>query len=184
MDFDVFQGALYDFALALVNQLGWRFLEWQPERPLDFNAHLGRDLAEPAGAVQQQIKADDLEDASVVAPVPNVVILDVSQLANEVGVHTGFLSDLADSGLVGLLTVVNRALRQGNERGSCRLARLGVVRGLFRTRHVRLDNRHEPAASHLPQDNAASRELAHHKGLRIAALVWQRSGKGGNATFS
>src|SRR5208337_4895896 len=56
-------------------------------------------------------------------------------------------------------------------------ARICALGGFLRPFHVRLDDRQKPAASHLPQHHTASRELAHHGGLKSNRIVWQSAGK-------
>jgi hypothetical protein len=47
MGFQILQRALGHFALALVAQDGGRILQREPERALNFNPHLGRNVPQP-----------------------------------------------------------------------------------------------------------------------------------------
>src|SRR5271165_4394000 len=173
MGFHVLESALHDLTFALIAE-GFRgVIQRKPVRLVHLDPHLRRNVAQTAGAVQQQIKADDLEDARVVAPVAHIVILDVGELADQLGAHPSFFADLAQSSLLRLLTVINRALRQSNNASWCLPARISLLDGFLRPFHVRLDDRQKPAAAHLPQHHTASRELAHHEGLKSKAIVWQ-----------
>src|ERR1035438_4565778 len=87
MGLEVLYGAVGNFALAVVTQRGRRVFQWQPERALHLNSHFGRDVAQAAGAVQQQIKADNLEHARAVAPAAHVEVFDVHQLAHQFAAH-------------------------------------------------------------------------------------------------
>ena len=67
-------------------------------------------LAQLSCAIQQQVEADDFEDASAIAPVAYVNILDIGEFADEFGAQPGLFLDFAQRGLVGLLAFVDSAL--------------------------------------------------------------------------
>ena len=173
MGSQILQRALGHFALALVAQDGGRILQREPVGVLYLDPHLGRNVSQASGAVEQQIEADDLEHARAVAPVAHVVVLDIGQLGHQVSLHPGFFADLAEGRLLRLLSLVDGALGQSHQCGR-RLSRaVRRLARLFRTCHVRLDDRQKPAASHLPQHDTSRREFAHHERPPENRLVWQ-----------
>src|SRR5271165_7055232 len=89
MGFHVLPGALDNFTFALVAEGFQRIVQRQPEGSVHLNPHLRWDVAQSPGAIQQQVKADDLEDARVITPVAHVEILDVGELADQFSLYSG-----------------------------------------------------------------------------------------------
>ena len=110
MSSEILQGLFDDLAFAFVAESLGGFIQRDPEGALDFDAHRGRDVAELARAIQQEIEADNLEDAGLIAPVADVDILDVGELGNEVGANAGLFVNFTQGSLIGLLAGVDCAL--------------------------------------------------------------------------
>src|ERR687894_20459 len=83
-------GFLRHLALASVGEQSRRVVERQPARLLDLVAKYGRDVAEPAAAVAEEIEADDLEDPH---PAAGVDVLDVAELAGRARLDPRLLGD-------------------------------------------------------------------------------------------
>ncbi len=72
-------------------------------------------LSSPARTIEQEVEADNLEHARVIAPVAYVNVFDVGQLADQFSAQAGFLVDLAQGRLLRLLAFVDGALRQSGD---------------------------------------------------------------------
>src|SRR6266516_1857994 len=87
--------------LALVREQPRRLLEGKPPRLRHLVDVLGRNVAEPAGAVAEQKEADHLEDPLT---GPGVDVTDIPQLLDGRRLHTCLLTHLPQSGHLGPLT--------------------------------------------------------------------------------
>jgi len=106
----ILQRQLANFNVPLCSSSSGRFVQGQPKRLLDFDPHRGRNAVDAARAIEQQVKADNLEDARAIAPLADVNVLDVGQLIDQIGRAGRFFVDLAESGLGRLLAFVDGAL--------------------------------------------------------------------------
>src|SRR6202007_1826051 len=93
-------------------------------------------IGDIAGAVLEQVEADDLLDA---APLPLVGVGDLPQVVDQVGLDSGLLGDLAPGGLLRRLIPVEMALRQADHAPA-------VGRALNRGDHAHLPPAHDDAA--------------------------------------
>src|SRR5204863_4749379 len=88
-------------ALSAIREQPAGFLERQPAHLCNLDLLLRRDCSEPALPVPEEEEADDLEDSLA---GPRVDVADIAELLDELGLDACLLTDLAECGLLGLLT--------------------------------------------------------------------------------
>src|SRR5581483_1944697 len=151
--------AAYDVAFAAISQFADRLGKRNPECPLDLNSHVGLEFIDVAGLILQQIEADNLEHALLVAPRAYVDILDVRQLGDQGGSYAGLFLDLAECGFLGLFPWVNQAFGKGQ---SDLLGQLLCAGGGAGRLLLWLDNRQFPALASPPHHHPACGDLSNH----------------------
>src|SRR6185437_14728256 len=85
-------------ALPAIAQFGFGSFKRNPQRLLDFDPHLWRDVVNFAGLILEKVETHDLEHTLLVTPGANVDVFDIGELGQNCSSNARFLKNLADSG--------------------------------------------------------------------------------------
>src|SRR5689334_12239807 len=95
-----------------VGQLTRSPFERNPERALYLDAHFRCDVINLPALVEEEVKADHLEDARSFCPRSNIHVLDIAELRYRRPRDPGPLDGLASCRLLGLFPPIDQSLAQ------------------------------------------------------------------------
>jgi len=150
---------LQHFALAPISELTVSFVEGEPESLTHLIAHVGANLAQTPGRIEEEVKAHGLRDVLATSPGANIQIADGCKPEQTEAMHPGLLEYFSICALLRRLALVNSALGQGKD-GTLR-SRFGAPRDGIRVDDVGLDDGNLPRSANVPENNSASRRFIH-----------------------
>jgi hypothetical protein len=116
-------------ALAAIAQTTFCTFERDPQRLLDFNAHLPGYVVNFSAFISQQEEAHNLEHPLFVAPRTHIYILDIGEFGDDHGPDAGLFKYLAHRGLCGIFPGIDNALGKSQNLALITRFALGRVRG-------------------------------------------------------
>ena len=156
--FQIFLCLAQHLAFVAVGKLPGRFGERHPERPLDFDPHVGCEVVDLSGDIAHQVEAHDFEDAFAIAPGADIDIFVIDEFGDRFGHDSGLFLYFANGGGLRFFSRIDQSFGK-SQHGASALARRLRWLQFSGVSFLRLDQGNVPDSGNLPKHDSARRNF-------------------------